>query len=255
MFARSRLLAPAAGVAAGAVGLSQRSSMCESSVQPGYRLPPPSIVELADAKPVPAASIQPKLCEKVVYLQRTPMLTLEDVTAPVLKLAGARFNPCTLVHHGTHGPDLYWTSMAVQDVAASVAAAADGGGGAAAPVASSANPQGVDGLPDGARISHAAWSPDGRSLAFALRTEESGDDAACRLWMLDVESATARPVQPEQRLNSVLGPPFIWLPDSATLIVKRPIGTRADEPAIPSVPCSPTVQVGGRAAVAHDACR
>ena len=85
------------------------------------------------------------------------MLTLEDVTAPALKLAGARFNPCTLVHHGAHGPDLYTTELSVQDVA------------------TAATPVQVAGLPPNARIGHASWSPDGRSLALAVRTAETGD--------------------------------------------------------------------------------
>jgi hypothetical protein len=158
-----RFFAP---VVAGTSALSLRyyhsPASCESS---SYRLPPPSIVELADAKPVPAASFQPKMCEKVLYLQRTPMLALEDVAAPALKLAGARFNPCTLVHHGIHGPDLYYTSLTVQDVRTPQAPLRE-----------------VTGLPSGARIGHAAWSPDGRHVAFALRTSEHGDDAAARLW-------------------------------------------------------------------------
>ena len=60
--------------------------------------------------------------------------------------------------------------------------------------------------------------------------------------MLDVESATARAVQPEQRLNAVLGAPFLWLPDSSTIVVKRPVGTRANQPAEARVPTAPSVQ-------------
>ena len=85
------------------------------------------------------------------------------------------------------------------------------------------------------------WSPDGSKLAFSLRTSEAGDDAVGRLWVLDVASARAAPVQPPQRLNGVLGSPFAWLPDSTSLVLKRPLGTRADEPAPPPVPTSPSV--------------
>ena len=60
--------------------------------------------------------------------------------------------------------------------------------------------------------------------------------------VLDIESATAQPVQPEQRLNSVLGAPFLWLSDSSTVIVKRPVGTRADEPMVPAMASSPSIQ-------------
>jgi len=233
-----RLFAPAAAATlSGALG--RHRSLCDTSTaQPGYRLPPPELVALADANVPPAPSIRPKRHDKIVYFQRAAMLTLEDVTAPALKLAGARFNPCTLVHHGAQGPDLYTTELSVQDVA------------------TAATPVHVAGLPPNARIGHASWSPDGRSLALAVRTGETGDDAAARLWLLDVSSDEAPPqarmAEPEQRLNCVLGSPFLWLPDSTTLIVKRPVGTRDGEPPEPTLPASPAVQqaAGGGAKAA-----
>ena len=68
-------------------------------------MPPPEIQELADAKPVAGVSVQPRSRQHVLYLHHSPMLTL-DVSAPVLKLAGARFNPCTLSAHGVSGMNL-----------------------------------------------------------------------------------------------------------------------------------------------------
>ena len=52
----------------------------------------------------------------------------------------------------------------------------------------------------------------------------------------------------------VLGSPFHWLPSSAALIVKRPIGTRADEPPPAVIPASPSVQETGgtKAAIADE---
>jgi dipeptidyl aminopeptidase/acylaminoacyl peptidase len=195
-------------------------------------MPPPEIQELADAKPIPAVSIQPRSRSHVLYLHHSPMLTLEDVSGPVLKLAGARFNPCTLSAHGTSGMNLYHTAIEVQDVASQEVRQVA--------------------LPEGARLEHMRWSPDGSKLAFSLRTSEVEDDAVGRLWVLDVASAHAAPAEPEQRLNGVLGSPFAWLPDSCSLVLKRPVGTRADEPASPAVPTSPSVQTaagGKRAAV------
>lgn len=200
------------------------ASTCDSQdQQPGYQSPPPEIADLADAKPIAAISVQPRKHEKVLYMHHNPMLTLEDVSAPVLKLGGARFNPCTLVPHGAHGPNLYRHALEVQDVR-------------------TGETREVRGLPDGARIEHLSWSPDGSMMAFSVRTSEVGDDAASRLWLLDVDSATAAPAQPEQRLNAVLGTPFRWMPGSKQLLVKRPIGMHADAPTADPVPSSPSVQ-------------
>lgn len=238
MFAlrRARLaVLPAAAVASIAYSALRRRALCEATddAQPGYRMPPADIAALADAKPIPSVSVQPKNKRKVLYMHHDPMLTLEDVSAPVLKLGGARFNPCTLVPHGTHGPELYHSALEVQDICTHAR-------------------QPVRGLPAGARIAHLSWSPDGSMLAFSVRTAEVGDDAVARLWLLDVDSAEAAPVQPEQRLNGVLGSPIRWLPGSRALLVKRPIGTRADEPSPSVVPSSPSVQHaagGAKAAV------
>ena len=88
MFALRRLfVVPAAGGIA-AVTAAQRRCVCDASQQPGYRMPPPEIATLADASPIPTVSVQPRHSAHVLYLHRAPMLTLEDVSAPVLKLRG-----------------------------------------------------------------------------------------------------------------------------------------------------------------------
>ena len=107
LFSRfGRLAALPAGVAA--LSAAHRCS-CDASEsqQPGYKMPPADIAALADYRPVAGVSLQPEKKLKLLYMHHDPMLTIEDVSAPVLKLGGARFNPCTLVPHGTHGPDLY----------------------------------------------------------------------------------------------------------------------------------------------------
>ena len=142
---------------------------------------------MVDAKPIPSASVQPRQQQMVLYLHHESMLTLEDVSAPVLKLAGARFNPVTLSAHGPNAPNLYHTALELQSLS---------GERERRPVA---------GIPPGARMEHFAWSPDGTTVAFSLRTSEVGDDDVGRLWLLDLASATAAPVQPEQPLNCVLG--------------------------------------------------
>ena len=91
-------------------------------------------------------------------------------------------------------------------------------------------------------MEHFTWSPDGTKLAFAVRTTETDPDAPCKLWILDIEAGAAAAVQPEQPLNCILGQPFRWLPDSRSLVIKRPIGGRGTEPPTEGVPISPTIQ-------------
>jgi len=224
MFAGRRLGRIALGCMPGALLCTSRTIHCKSSQeQPGYAIPPESITALVDYKPIPSVSVQPRIQEHLLYCHYQPTLSLEDVSCPTLRLAGASFNPCTLNSHGTNGVNLYYTAFVLQSLA-------------------TREKRMVTGLPEGARMEHLAWSPDGQKLAFSLRTSEVGDDSACRLWIMDVASAKAAPVWPEQRLNSVLGSGISWLPDSMSLIIKRPVGTRANAPAPTTLPSSPSVQ-------------
>ena len=200
-----------------------RGGHIEASAQPGYQMPPPEVAELADAKPIPGVSVQPAERRYCLFMTSSSMLTLEDVSAPVLKLGGARFNPCTLIPHGGGGISSYHTALEVQEI-------------------KTGERRIVSGIPANARIEHLTWSPDGSKLAFSLRTSEDSDDSVAMLWLLDVKAAAAAPVLPAQPLNAVLGKPFHWLPDSCGLVVKQPIGTRATEPARVTLPSSPIVK-------------
>ena len=148
------------------------------------------------------------------------MLSLEDMSAPVLRLAGIRFNPFTLLKHGPHSPELYYTALALQDVKS--------GEKHAIP------------LPENARINHISWSPDGSRVAFTVRTAEIGVEAVPKIHILDASTGSVTKL--EQPVNAVLGAPFTWLPCSSKLIVRRPIGTHADAPSGDAVPSSPSMQ-------------
>ena len=218
-FPRLRFALSSASAGAALLG-ARRFARCDA----GYREPPEEVRALADAKPIPAISIQPVSAAHIVSFHTSSMLTLEDISAPCLKLAGAKFNPHTLNSQGAHGPNLYKTKLDVQDVR-------------------TGEVRSVTGLPDGARMEHFTWSPDGAKLAFTLRTSElAGAGAACNLWLLDVASGHAAAVHPPQPLNCVLGTPFRWLPDSRSLVIKRPIGGASSAPAADAVPASPSTQ-------------
>eukprot|EP00966_Prymnesium_polylepis_P305094 7049591-Prymnesium_polylepis.1 len=96
--------------------LHARMQLDGANQQPGYQMPPASIAELADAKPIPSVSVQPVTCEHLLHIGFPSMLTLDDLVAPVLKLGGERFNPCTLIAHGGSGIGGYSTHLEVQTV-------------------------------------------------------------------------------------------------------------------------------------------
>ena len=96
--------------------LHVRGGHLEASAQPGYRMPPPEVAQLADATPIPGVSVQPRERLYLLHMTSSSMLTLEDVSAPVLKLGGARFNPSTLIPHGGGGINGYHTALEVQEI-------------------------------------------------------------------------------------------------------------------------------------------
>src|SRR6185295_13415664 len=59
-----------------------------------YQMPPREISEVVDAAPPPLASPSPD-GKLLLLVQQPPLLTISDLSAPELKLAGVRFNPET----------------------------------------------------------------------------------------------------------------------------------------------------------------
>ena len=160
---------------------SARRHFCaRAEEQQGFKVPPPEIASLADAKPVPAVSVQPRTNSKVLHMEYSTMLSLEDMSAPVLRLAGIRFNPFTLLKHGPHSPELYYTALALQDV-------------------KSGEKHDIP-LPENARINHISWSPDGSRVAFTVRTAEIGADAVPKIHILDASTGSVtKPAAGEHR--------------------------------------------------------
>ena len=179
---------------------------------PGYQLPPQVMVDLIDAVETPDLSLSPD--RRLALLLRRPALPpIADLARPELRLAGLRLDPAT------NGPSRAtpFRSLALLPL----------DGGEERPVA---------GLPEDARVDAVAWSPDGRHLAFTV-TGEHG----IALWVAAVADTTARPLTPPF-LNAADGPPFHWLPDSRSLIVKTVPAGRGDPPAPAQVPPGPVVQ-------------
>lgn len=185
-----------------------------------YQLPPKPIVDLVDTKPTPEVQLSPPATQGkrwmlIEYVSGLP--SIADLAQPELRLAGLRFNP------RTDGPSRgrYITSLSLK-----------------------ALPDGTEthiaGLPTDAKIRFAAWSPDGKRVAFANVTD-AGANPGLGLWVIDVATARAQRV-PGVALNGVFGAPCEWLSDSQSLICKTVPKNRQKISGRAEVPTGPVIQ-------------
>ena len=179
-----------------------------------YQTPPAAIESLLTAPATPLVQVSPDRTMMTVE-QPQALATIADVAQPRYRLAGIRFNPAT------NGPsrERYSTSLALQAV--------------------SGGPERViTGLPASPKILDVTWSPDRKHLAFVQKTIGAG--AGLTLYVVDVATAHARLLSPI-RLNSVMGTPYQWMPDSSALLCLI-VPERGAAPVASEVPEGPNVE-------------
>jgi dipeptidyl aminopeptidase/acylaminoacyl peptidase len=178
--------------------------------QSSYQLPPKPVVDILDARPLPAVAVSPSR-QAIAQLERPGMPTLADLSQPMLRLAGARISPRT---NGPHRPPAL-TGITLTTIA----------DGKSVRVA----------LPPGARIDWIGFSPDSRKVAFA-ETKASG----IALWIADAATGAARPAG-TVALNATTGPACGWVTPASLLCRTVPAG-RGVVPRPPSAPGGPNIQ-------------
>lgn len=180
----------------------------------GYQLPPKALADLVTAPPTPSVSVDSKGQWMLVSERNTSTTTIAELSQPELRLAGLRINPAT------SGPSraVYINNLKLRRVA------------------TNATDVQVMGLPANPQLSNVQWSPDETKVAFTNTT-----DAKIELYVLDINSATARKVS-DVALNAVLGVPYQWLSDSQSFIIRGIPASRGAAPEISRVPTGPTVQ-------------
>ncbi|MBC7965644.1 MAG: PD40 domain-containing protein, partial [Fuerstia sp.] len=176
-----------------------------------YQRPPKEITDILDVGPTPGISLSPTR-ESLLLIERANYPPIEDLAAPMLKLAGLRINP------QTNGPHLAprSTGLILQTIAT--------------------GEQRRIVVPGGANIGFQGWSPDGKSLAFTITT-----DSAIQLWVASVADAIARQIE-GLTINGAYGVPVQWLPDSTGLLVQAIVSDRGKPPEQPKAPLGPAIE-------------
>jgi dipeptidyl aminopeptidase/acylaminoacyl peptidase len=174
-----------------------------------YLTPPKAMVDILDAEPLPTVSVSPTR-DVIASTSRRSMPSIEEVSQPMLRLAGLRINPRTNGPHGGSGG----TGITLRTIAT----------GAERKVT----------VPQGARIGGISFSPDGKRLTFT-NTGESRVD----LYIADVATGQSRMVN--GALNAVSGG-CEWLDDSSGLLCAFVPDGRGPAPAAPKAPSGPNVQ-------------
>ncbi len=185
----------------------------QAAAQDAYRAPPPDVVGILDAAPFPQAVVSPS-GDWMILAHGESMPGIEDLAAPMLRLAGRRISPVT---NGMHAAPPF-VRFSVVDL--------DGG-----------NTRDVTGAEDG--LGPPLWSPSGGSFAF---TRTTNDGVA--LWLADPETGAARAVT-DPSLNGARGEPCSWMPDGGSLLCHFVPDDRGAAPEPAAIPFGPVIQESG----------
>lgn len=187
-----------------------------------YQSPPQSVIDMVDAPQVPQTLLAPNR-EWLMLLDRPALPSVADLAQPEIRLAGLRINPRTNDQ-----------SRTVQITAIRLVKISD------------RSEKTVGGLPAGARIGDAIWSPDAKRIAFTLIRE-----TGIELMVAEVgNGATARRVT-DRMLNGAMGRPMVWHSDSKSIIANLVPMARGAPPKSSAYTTGPAIQenIGRRNAV------
>jgi len=176
--------------------------------QTPYRVPPEDIVRIVDAPPTPLVAVSPAR-DAMLLVDYLPNPPIEILARPVLRLAGIRISPrISALQKITQ-----YTGITVKKL-----------------------PGGEDvriNLPPGARIGFPVWSYDGKRIAFTVEA-----DSGVGLCIADPAGGRVTRI-PGLMVNDVLGAPFAWLSDNASLLVRAIDSHRGAPPPLPLRPAGP----------------
>jgi dipeptidyl aminopeptidase/acylaminoacyl peptidase len=176
-----------------------------------YRMPPEEIVRIVDAPQADGISVSPDR-KNIIMIKRPGLLTIEELSAEELRIAGLRINPLN------NGPSrqTYNKGFRIMNI--------DG-----------TDIREITGLPVNPALGSPVWSPDGRKIAFT-NTKPS----TVELWYCDVATLNANKIADD--LNMVFGSAFSWLSDSRSILYYITVPDRGNRPVESNIPDGPVVQ-------------
>ncbi len=171
----------------------------------GYRRPSQVILDVLNAPPTPGVSISPTR-DTMLLTQGSSYPEIEELAAPILRIAGLRLDPATSGPQSTGRV----VAMTLKDIRTGRETSVS--------------------LPRTGRVGGARWSPNGRSIAFTNTLERR-----IELWVADAGTGRSRAIR-GVTLNAAYGTPVQWMPDSRTLLVQLVPRGRGAMPPTPRAP-------------------
>lgn len=176
-----------------------------------YQTPPKVMADLLLAKPTPGVSIDGK-AEWILFSDRNPYPSIEELAMPEYKLAGMRINP----NNYSPSRQTYVNSFSLKNIKTGKTSA-------------------VTGLPTALFAGNVRWNPSETKIAFTQTAQDRID-----LYVIDVATAKATKIN-NQPLNAILGAGLMWVDDN-TLIYQVATKPATAAPKRPLAPKGPTIQ-------------
>ncbi len=175
-----------------------------------YRLPPREVVAIVDAAPAPDVRLSPDH-QWMILLERTALPSIEDVSRPMLRLAGTRIDPIANARFTTR----FHRGLGIRRLDTPETRPLP--------------------MPPGGRLASLSWSHDSRHVAYTVVT-----DGGTELWAASVDTEV-RPRRLLAGLNTVTGG-IQWMPDGSTVLCRLVPEGRGPEPDAPRTPRGPNTQ-------------
>ena len=175
-----------------------------------YKQPPAPIADMLDAEPLPAVLLSPQR-DRLLLTRSAGLPSIEETSAPFLRLAGTRVNPRT--NGSWYEPTLKALTIRGVNGTTEVAVAP----------------------PPRGKIIAALWAPDGGHVAFYVR-----GDSGITIWAADANTGRSRQLTRWQ-LSMAAGPSCNWA-TTASLLCRMVIPNRPAAPRVSETPTGPAIQ-------------